>query len=232
MIIYKTTNLINGKIYIGQDANDNPKYLGSGTRLRYAFKKYGKTNFKKETLSLCYSKKELDEQEIYWIKFFDSTNKAIGYNICHGGQGGMIRTDEEKELMGTYDKISNAHKCVSLSDEHKAAIANGLSKYKKPDPYKDLTEDEKRKIKVGNYNNFAGKTHKDELNYKEKYTTQTGVTPTNAYKVIDVETGEIFDSCNAAAQKFKNPNTARRAIAAVCKGLRKHFKYKIYEFIK
>ena len=33
MIIYKTTNLVNGKIYIGQDAKNNPKYLGSGVYL-------------------------------------------------------------------------------------------------------------------------------------------------------------------------------------------------------
>lgn len=42
MIIYKTTNLINNKIYIGQDKNNNPKYLGSGDLLKKAIKKYEK----------------------------------------------------------------------------------------------------------------------------------------------------------------------------------------------
>ena len=37
-IIYKTTNIINGKIYVGQDKQNNPKYLGSGKILRYANK--------------------------------------------------------------------------------------------------------------------------------------------------------------------------------------------------
>ena len=41
MIVYKTTNLINGKIYIGKDMKNNPNYLGSGTILRRAIKKYG-----------------------------------------------------------------------------------------------------------------------------------------------------------------------------------------------
>ena len=41
MIIYKTTNLVNGKIYIGQDSNNNPNYYGSGTLLHKAIKKYG-----------------------------------------------------------------------------------------------------------------------------------------------------------------------------------------------
>ena len=47
MIIYKTTNLINGKIYIGMSKNKKENYLGSGIYLKYAIDKYGKENFKK-----------------------------------------------------------------------------------------------------------------------------------------------------------------------------------------
>ena len=50
MIIYKTTNLINKKIYIGQDTKNNPNYLGSGKYFKYALKKYGKENFSKEII--------------------------------------------------------------------------------------------------------------------------------------------------------------------------------------
>ena len=39
MVIYKTTNLINGKYYIGKDIHNNPKYLGSGIALRKAIEK-------------------------------------------------------------------------------------------------------------------------------------------------------------------------------------------------
>ena len=42
MIIYKTTNLINHKIYIGQDSNNNPNYLGSGHLVKQAINKYSK----------------------------------------------------------------------------------------------------------------------------------------------------------------------------------------------
>jgi hypothetical protein len=41
MIIYKTTCLINGKIYVGQDSKNNPDYLGSGIYLNRAIKKHG-----------------------------------------------------------------------------------------------------------------------------------------------------------------------------------------------
>ena len=84
MIIYKTTNLINGKIYIGQDINNNPKYFGSGKIIINSIKKYGKINFKKEILEKCCNEKELDEKEIKWIKELKSTNRKIGHNTCEG----------------------------------------------------------------------------------------------------------------------------------------------------
>ena len=59
MVIYKTTNLINGKIYIGQDLENNPNYFGSGLIFKKAILKYGKNNFKKEILEYCFNKQEL-----------------------------------------------------------------------------------------------------------------------------------------------------------------------------
>ena len=85
MIIYKTTNKINGKIYIGKDTKNNPDYLGSGKILKMAIKKYGKQNFVKEILEYCNSE-NIDDREIYWIKELDSIE--LGYNISPGGQGG------------------------------------------------------------------------------------------------------------------------------------------------
>lgn len=49
-IIYKTTNIINNKIYISVHNNTNPKYLGSDEKLKRAIKKYGKENFIRETI--------------------------------------------------------------------------------------------------------------------------------------------------------------------------------------
>jgi hypothetical protein len=89
MQIYKTINLVNNKIYIGQDSHDNSEYLGSGKILKKAIKKYGKENFKKKILEdNIRSKKELNEREKYWISFYNSTDKDIGYNIAKGGDGG------------------------------------------------------------------------------------------------------------------------------------------------
>ena len=87
MVIYKVTNLVNGKIYIGQDSKNNPEYLGSGAIIKKAIKKYGKENFKKEIIDWSNSKNDLNTKEIFWIKEYNSTNHNIGYNITEGGGG-------------------------------------------------------------------------------------------------------------------------------------------------
>jgi len=89
MVIYKTINLINKKIYVGKDINNNPIYLGSGTLLKKAIKKYGRNNFKKEILETCNTFEELNNKEIYWINQLNSTNLKIGYNLIDGGSGGI-----------------------------------------------------------------------------------------------------------------------------------------------
>lgn len=86
-IIYKTVNLINGKIYIGQHKRNKPHYLGSGVAFREALKKYGRENFKRETLEKLtqVSQQIIDEREKHWIEFYQSQDVLIGYNITEGG---------------------------------------------------------------------------------------------------------------------------------------------------
>lgn len=89
MIIYKTTNIVNGKIYVGKDEKNNPLYLGSGKILKLSIKKYGIDKFKKEIIETCGTRKELDEREKYWIKELSATTH--GYNISEGGTGGQTK---------------------------------------------------------------------------------------------------------------------------------------------
>jgi len=103
MIIYKTTNLLNNKIYIGQDSNNNPEYFGSGLQLLRAIKKYGKKNFKKEILEECTSRNLLDEREVYWIKFYNSVDREIGYNITEGGNSAGLKKGYEISRKGLYN---------------------------------------------------------------------------------------------------------------------------------
>ena len=90
--IYKTTCLINKKIYIGQrmiregwGKNSNQNYLGSGTEFLKDLEHYGRKNFKRKILEYCNSAKNLNKREVYWIAYFDSRNSIIGYNKTIGG---------------------------------------------------------------------------------------------------------------------------------------------------
>ena len=73
--IYITTNLINGKRYIGQRKFSDgwTTYLGSGKRFKQALKKYGRKNFVRSIVDIGYSREELNTKEIDLIKLLEKT---------------------------------------------------------------------------------------------------------------------------------------------------------------
>jgi hypothetical protein len=93
MEIYKITNTLNGKIYIGKDTTSDPKYYGSGLLIKRSIDKYGVDNFTKEIIDITEDYDELSDKEKYWIKQYNSTNPEIGYNISEGGDGGNTLTN-------------------------------------------------------------------------------------------------------------------------------------------
>lgn len=112
--IYKITNKINGKVYVGQTTKTleerfqkhcwgttkNDKYH-LNVAIKKAIKKYGKENFTIKLIEETETSK-LDEREVYWISFYDSYNK--GYNCTLGGQNGATRKcrlswSEENEVI-------------------------------------------------------------------------------------------------------------------------------------
>jgi len=103
MIIYQTTNKINGIIYVGRYSGNNKKYLGSGTDFKIAVKKYGEENFTRKTLEDGITDHNyLCEREIYWIKKLNATNPKTGYNIAKGGEGqsvGYTHSEETRNRM-------------------------------------------------------------------------------------------------------------------------------------
>lgn len=139
-IIYKTTCLINNKIYIGQTVRLNNKYyLGSGTYLKSAIKKYGKENFIREILKECYNQVELDEWEDLLIWEYNSRDKNIGYNIANGSVGEIgennpcklpeVRKKLSESLTGikrskeTRTKMSIAKSGIKFTEEHKYKLS-------------------------------------------------------------------------------------------------------------
>lgn len=127
MNIYKITNLLNGKIYIGQEKRDNPKYFGSGNLIKEAIKNEGIENFRKDIIEICNSVKDLNEREIFWIKELKSQSKEIGYNIAPGGSLFVMNEEIAKKvsdtLKGKYVGKKAFRHGLKLSDEHKRAIS-------------------------------------------------------------------------------------------------------------
>lgn len=129
--IYKTTNLINNKIYIGQHKSSsfNNKYKGSGVIIRRAISEYGKENFVVELIECCNTQEELNEKEVYYIDLFNSRDTEIGYNIVQGGQArfftGQKHTKETKEKMSNRAK-NRPHPPTTKG---KINITNGKENY-------------------------------------------------------------------------------------------------------
>lgn len=67
--IYRITNLLNGKMYIGKHKTDNldDKYMGSGTIIKMAVRKYGVENFRKEWLMFCEDEEEMNYMERVYV---------------------------------------------------------------------------------------------------------------------------------------------------------------------
>ena len=96
--IYITTNMINGKKYIGQRRfkNNWQDYLGSGVLLKEQLRKYGKENFTRKIIAIAYSRKELNDLEVEFIKNHDAVNSGDYYNLSSGGGGGTYNVKDNE----------------------------------------------------------------------------------------------------------------------------------------
>lgn len=111
-LIYKITNTINGKIYVGahQTMDECDSYMGSGKLIRAAQRKYGIENFTKETLHVLSSKEEMYAME-RMIVDESFVSQPCTYNIKVGGEGGWDHTWKcPKRIAASRDGIIRAHK--------------------------------------------------------------------------------------------------------------------------
>ena len=121
MEIYKITNKINNKIYIGKVYNRsaierfkrhcNDAKPDARSSVDRAIYKYGKENFIVEVIDKANSLDELDNKEKFWISKYNSIDKNIGYNLTLGGDGGnTYRFKPEEEMIQIRKKLSKS-KC-------------------------------------------------------------------------------------------------------------------------
>ena len=142
-IVYKATNKINNKVYIGQTWRNLNQRINSHFKNNHcsyfhnALLKYGKTNFNWEILFESSNQEDLDIQEIHYIKECKSQNKKYGYNIKSGGSRGKFNKDSKIKMSKSatnYFKSSESRKKHSLiqkkrfsnpEEKEKLSIAHG-----------------------------------------------------------------------------------------------------------
>ena len=150
--VYKITNKLDGKFYIGmhKTANLDDGYMGSGKRIKLAIAKYGKENFIKEILHVFDNEEDMKNKEKELVVISE-----MSYNLCEGGKGGysyLNRTglssrlgkkqpEESKKSMGHPGHTFT--KGVKLDEEHKKKIGIANSEALKNKP---KSEEHKRKI--------------------------------------------------------------------------------------
>jgi group I intron endonuclease len=193
MIVYKVTNMINGKVYIGKTKSDlkvrkaahyqsvNRK---SKTNFHRALSKWSRTDFKWEILGEYNTNEDMDTAEINYIKEYD-TYKS-GYNMTKGGDGGVTyqRGDE------LYERIK--HKLGKWKNGNPGATEEAIAK--RVETFSKKTDWASNE----NHGNYGHSYNKGILIGVKN--PMYGKTPTNARKVeCD---GVVYDSVELAAREL------------------------------
>lgn len=186
--IYITTNLINGKRYLGLKHFNKQwrSYIGSGKAFKKALAKYGKENFRRDVIDIAYSEEELNQKEYDYSIFFNVVTSNDWYNLALGGgsTSGYTFTDEQKLKLSQMRKgrvlSESAKKKMSeskighpTSEETKRKIGNAnrgriltpehIEKVRQGNLGKKRSEETKQKISNAN----RGKRHIDHIATKK-----------------------------------------------------------------
>lgn len=191
-LIYKITNTINGKIYIGkhitEDLNDG--YMGSGTAIKNAIKKYGEENFSKEILFDVYGEDLMNllEEAIVDEAF---VKRKDTYNLKVGGEGGWDYVNSKPKSSEAIRKAAEANRGQRRSEETRQKISD--AKKGKPSPLK-------------------GKPRSDEFRRKDSE-SHKGHSPGNKGKRHSEETRQKISQANKGKKHGPMSEETRRKIA-------------------
>lgn len=229
MIIYKITNTINGKIYIGKSTTNvdtrwelHLKHAfveRRRTRFCNALRKYGSNAFIREILVNDISTTEqLNEQEVHYIDQTNSTNPNIGYNMSKGGDGGFTeemrrKSAEVRKQRGIslehIQALAEGRRRVGykpLSDEQKQQRSKRMKQYYQdhPEHHEHISKINKEKAKRGQEHPMWGKKHTPEARQKISEARQGKTYEEIFGKVRATERREQLKQQTAS----KNPNYA------------------------
>lgn len=136
-IIYKITNTINDKVYIGQTKNTFDRRYRAGKWWKYttsrhlisAINLYGHEVFEVDKeLDIATTKEELDLKEKLWIEYYQSNNRLYGYNIEDGGTNCKINDEAKAFRIKLNQRLVNKRKGIPRTQEEKQAIKDTWNK--------------------------------------------------------------------------------------------------------
>ena len=199
--LYKHTNKVNGKVYIGITSQKPEQRWSNGSgystqHFSRAIKKYGWDGFKHEVLYSNLSEIQAKVLEVSLIHYYKSTNPKYGYNVSEGGD---IISEETKV------KLSKAHKGKVLSEETKAKLS-------KAHKGKIISEEQKAKLSEAN----KGKRHSEETKAKiseankgkvRTEETRKKLSEINKGHIVSKDTRKKISEAMKDKTGFKNPKS-------------------------
>ncbi len=222
MYVYKVTNLINGKYYIGKTTQTlrtrRSQHIADMNRNRQyyfirALRKYGVESFDWSIIDTCSTPEELNEREIYWIDKLNSKNRYIGYNVADGGKGGGNRAG------------------VKLSEE----TCKKISVAKLGTHWGNHSEETKQRMSECRIGIEFSETHKQNLSIarKKRVTTDdtrvkmsltsTGKINIKRYQLISPD-GMVYITDHGLSQFCRDYNLSASNLMKVLSGERLHHK--------
>jgi|TARA_R110000851_G_scaffold270161_2_gene422835 hypothetical protein len=168
--IYKTTNLLTGRYYIGMHSTDDLEdgYLGSGKRLRYSIRKYGEQNHQREILEFIDTREELKFREKEIVSL-DEIAKENCMNLVVGGEGGFSSEQQRENAKKSNERQKELSKNPKWVKKRSKKMTESLNKqYEKGDREKvyfydwngkKRSEESKKKMSLSKKGTGVGKNN-------------------------------------------------------------------------
>jgi group I intron endonuclease len=204
MLIYKLTNTVNGKAYVGLTTRTVKhrftQHCRADSVIGKAIRKYGKDSFTVETLAKADTLEELEELEIKYIAMYDTFKN--GYNLTSGGESGKELSEETKQKM---------------SESHKGDKNPMFGKKRTGDVKQRISEGNKGKKRTDEHKQRISEAHKNknESELLKEYRQKTSK-PVAQY---DLE-GRLLQIHKSINEAEKTIGGGRKSIRDVCNGKR------------
>ena len=224
--IYKITNQLNGHAYIGLSIDIERRWK-EHRKMKYraciydAFVKYGIDNFKFTILEEC-QKDKLNEQEKYWIAYYNTYKN--GYNSTPGGEGGygsgnrreVVQYDLDGNFIQTFESISEAERVLKLKPKSSniTRVCQGKAYESNGYQWRYLNEDIDYQLNIGK------SPLKEVLQNASKKSKENRIYNSKRVAQCDKNTHEIIKVFNSIKEASEITKTNFTGIYKVCKGIR------------